>query len=107
MNYYRLKQVDLDGTYTYSGIQTATLNIKENSFQVYPNPTQQNLTIRFDQAVTGAIMIVNIFGQEVFTETLNNETQLDLNLADLPAGTYQLLVNGENKSHAKRFVKVN
>ncbi len=37
INYYRLKQVDFDGTTTYSAIRTATINI-DGLLQLYPNP---------------------------------------------------------------------
>lgn len=38
INYYRLKQTDFDGTYTYSDIIAANVKSIENKFSVSPNP---------------------------------------------------------------------
>jgi hypothetical protein len=38
INYYRLKQTDYDGNYTYSDIIAVNVKKLENKFSVYPNP---------------------------------------------------------------------
>ncbi|MCB9033303.1 MAG: BspA family leucine-rich repeat surface protein [Chitinophagales bacterium] len=59
-NYYRLKQIDLDETFTYSDI--AIVNIENNhhveEFSIYPNPV---------------INILNIKGKDNFNATIINE----------------------------------
>lgn len=44
-NYYRLKQIDLDGTYAYSPIRSAAIDINLIQINTYPNPVVENLTI--------------------------------------------------------------
>lgn len=44
LTYYRLKQIDWDGTSTYSRI--INVKAKEQAIAVYPNPSRGNLTIR-------------------------------------------------------------
>ena len=50
--YYRLRQVDLDGNFDYSGIVALSIENKRLTIGLYPNPvnTQINLTIKSDQA---------------------------------------------------------
>jgi len=65
ITYYRLKQVDFNGEFSYSEI------IKIKSFNdlevmVYPNPTNGNIQIEFDDVFDQAtITIRNVFGQTV------------------------------------------
>lgn len=42
ITYYRLKQTDFNGEYTYSDVVTVTKNSSQNEFKVYPNPTTSN-----------------------------------------------------------------
>lgn len=41
-NYYRLKQLDYDGTYSFSTFEVVNIGTKEVRFQVYPNPVENN-----------------------------------------------------------------
>ena len=49
--YYRLRQVDLDGNFAYSGIVALSIENRKLTFRLYPNPvsTQINLTITSNQ----------------------------------------------------------
>jgi hypothetical protein len=43
--YYRLRQVDLDGTATYSPVRTVALTTATAGLSLYPNPTQAGATL--------------------------------------------------------------
>ena len=46
MVYYRLKQTDFDGKFSYSGIQSVTMDLNKNLQPgIYPNPTAREVTI--------------------------------------------------------------
>jgi hypothetical protein len=49
MNYYRLKQVDLDGRFTYSPVVALRFDKAGYLVQLYPNPAISYFTIRSDQ----------------------------------------------------------
>jgi hypothetical protein len=95
MNYYRLKTVDNDGTLTDSDIVSAGF---ENATEVtvFPNPTNDWATIMttdgFDEIViTDARgVIVDRF------EGTTLETSRQLNLYDMPDGTYFVCVKSQN-----------
>jgi hypothetical protein len=68
---YRLKQIDLDGTFKYSGIievDLAGISSYELN-QNYPNPFNPNTSVRFQVPKSGAvtIKIYDMLGQEVRT----------------------------------------
>jgi hypothetical protein len=83
--YYRLKQIDFDGKFTYSpvvfveGVET---------LKVYPNPNKGNFTVelgKINQIATARLL--NAQGKEVWSSQMKATTQITTNL---PAGVYFL-----------------
>ncbi|MFN8166569.1 MAG: T9SS type A sorting domain-containing protein [Bacteroidia bacterium] len=73
VSYYRLKQTDYDGKFTYSDVKSITNNSKELSDSkleiesVSPNPFTDHLTITFNSKEKGEaqIVLLNSAGQEL------------------------------------------
>lgn len=45
MHYYRLKQVDYDGKYSYSDIKSVFVKGEDNEVSIFPNPTSEFISI--------------------------------------------------------------
>ncbi|MCB9256249.1 MAG: BspA family leucine-rich repeat surface protein [Chitinophagales bacterium] len=88
-NYYRLKQLDYDGSYAYSNIESIYLKKeRELSIQVYPNPTKQFLFIE-TLAFPVKIEIRDILGNVLETMVLEKrESKIDLQ--NLSSGIYYI-----------------
>jgi hypothetical protein len=97
--YYRLRQVDADNTATYS--PTVTLAGLTPRFALYPNPTQDQLTISLAAGQT--VQVFDLAGYLVQTATLSASGQL--NVCALPAGTYMLRVSLPEQVRTLRFTK--
>jgi len=41
LNYYRIKQVDFDGTFSYTPVRSITINSFENKINIFPNPVNE------------------------------------------------------------------
>lgn len=93
--YYRLKMVDIDGTFQYSPIAVVTFGGKGKIF-AYPNPATSFTMVSSDKAITEnvTVSIFNTTGvlvkQQVITNPGNN---FRVGLEDLKQGTYLLKIN--------------
>lgn len=59
---------------------------------IYPNPANTALHIRFPSQFTGQLSLVNSLGQTVYGKKLSGIAAHDIATAALPAGTYTLLL---------------
>jgi hypothetical protein len=63
--YYRLKQTDFDGTFTYSQVVTVYNPFVEEKFRLYPNPAPAGSTINF--TMPESVEVFNSLHQPVLT----------------------------------------
>lgn len=87
---------------------------KDFSFGLYPNPTvNKQVTLVYDvkntSNVSTKISIYNLVGQKVYETNIQNQSgfyQKELNLNQLPTGTYVVVVeSGNSKANKKLIVK--
>jgi len=108
-HYYRLKQVDINGRFTYSEI--AAVNIFNNNLQefvVYPNPASDHLMIQSNQTIANKtqLQILNQQGQLMKAVETSNESELiEIDLAKLPNGIYYIQFFDRSGTTSKKFVK--
>ena len=95
-NYYRLKIVDLDGTYNYSNIRRVRVKSEETIVTVYPNPaiSQERLTVKWipraDEEST-YLNIVDMNGQNLHRKVIFEGTNY-VRLPTLLDGVYYVIV---------------
>ncbi|WP_200507439.1 T9SS type A sorting domain-containing protein [Adhaeribacter terrigena] len=103
--YYRLKQVDLDGTIVYSKIEQVNRNTKALDIHLYPNPTAGNLTISLPETGETEVKVMNVLGQVVGLKKIVNTKTVELDLTHLPAGTYQVMIVTDKTQFLKKVIK--
>ena len=94
-SYYRLKQVDLDGKYTYSETKMVNVDaIDHDEIHVNPNPTTGVFTIKGDQINIEDIAIFDVNGKNVtaLVKMQNAQTEIHVDLENLNDGVYILKV---------------
>jgi hypothetical protein len=101
-NYYRLKQVDLDGRYKYSPVSMVTFSPALN-ITVAPNPVQDELRI---EGLKGKnkIHITNVSGQIIRTISVEKEQILLIDMSRYVPGVYFLSIHNENGSVSRHKV---
>ena len=99
INYYRLRQVDLDGTTDFSDVRNALID-QNYQINIFPNPTSNQLFINikeedFNQNFsTLHIEIYTTLGKKVLETSHSNRFSdlIELNVSDLVSGTYYLRI---------------
>ncbi|REA62090.1 hypothetical protein DSL64_10570 [Dyadobacter luteus] len=98
-NYYRLRQVDTDGSFAYSKIISIDNQQQSAVVKYFPNPVQSMLNIDVTEGGTGhwKIKIVNMTGRVVLNDislrVVNG--RINQNLEKLPTGMYQVIISNE------------
>ncbi len=104
--YYKLKQVDFDGKYTYSEIRIInTENNIEQQIFIYPNPANNKIIIKGNKDEISHLEIYNTLGQNVsqMTKIVNsNDYQLDMDISKLSTGMYYIKTKTSSKKLYKR-----
>ena len=103
LNYYRLKQVDFDGNYSYSNIISIENNFSQTaSLQLFPNPCQDLITIVSTEEYT-SLIIYNILGAIVYS---SNSNQGLIQFHPLSDGIYVVKATTlSGKEISSRFIK--
>lgn len=103
VSYYRLKQTDFDGAYSYSNIKTIRFSDK-SLLSVYPNPTTSNMTILGNYLEHTEFEIYNVIGNRIGKNLLmikSSENQIEVDISQLPAGLYFVRVGTETQKIRK------
>jgi hypothetical protein len=107
ISYYRLKMVDLDGSYKYSPICSVTNQSSNNNGDViiYPNPTNSWITVDFNHSAYSqpdAYSIMDITGKKIEVNTIKNNNSVIIDMSSLQPGMYMLeVIKGNQKSVKK------
>lgn len=97
--YYRLKQVDYNGSFSYSAIRSIKMSANAVvDMQVYPNPATDVLNINYtSSAANSMIRIADMNGMEMYSEKISETGNIhrQISLLAYPAGTYfvQVIAN--------------
>lgn len=104
ITYYRLKQVDLDGRYSYSSIITASNKMTNSQIKVFPNPFNEIITVEFNkinQECNSKIKIFNELGQIIRSFNVIGKKMEFIDLSDLSAGVYLLDITNYTNTKLK------
>jgi hypothetical protein len=108
INYYRLKQIDMDGRFTYSSIATVKFEKTDvSNFSFFPNPAKEMLKINVGviENENATIKLINTVGQTLIFKTINKSASSSLisfDISTMASGIYYLeLKNGTNNSVEK------
>lgn len=107
INYYRLKQMDYDGTFEYSDIVSAEIATDDyTKIRLFPNPAQNGeITVSIPNTAleTANLELINASGIRVLSQSIiDSNTTLDIQ--SLPAGLYWLNVNIDGKIIQKKVM---
>jgi len=109
LNYYRLKLVDRDNTFTYSNIVLIKLNTNSNvSTVVSPNPVINSINIQLQSDNAGEVLVqlTNVLGAVVRSQTwqvVSGENFTSINTSGLPAAMYFVNIYRSSAAPAETY----
>ena len=96
-SYYRLSQIDFDGSVYFYNPVAVIIEDKTLPFGVFPNPVNAKVfSLKVESADEAQVSLHNLLGQAMPIQTLKvSETVLELKpQSELPTGTYVVTVQG-------------
>ncbi|WP_299758505.1 right-handed parallel beta-helix repeat-containing protein [uncultured Pontibacter sp.] len=109
--YYRLRQIDLDSTITYSFIRAVDFKQARLSFSAYPNPFSETVTLELEteKAEDLILTITDTKGKKLVYKSIPVQqglTRLPLNLSELKESSYYILTASfSNKTYRFKLLK--
>ncbi|MFT3936314.1 MAG: T9SS type A sorting domain-containing protein [Chitinophagaceae bacterium] len=110
-NYYRLKQVDIDGHFVYSKTILVDYQQYNGNFRIINNPFTDVLEIDFGKVQSGktAIRLLDVTGKEIYhaASDATGQSRIRINLSgrNISAGIYLLQVTSNKQEYIERVMK--
>ncbi len=108
-NYYRLRQVDYDGKYSYSPVVTASFG-KLSLMTLAPTPATESLRIQLEKPTKedGIYQVYDMNGRLLLSgQFMGETTEQVLNISGLPEGAYVLRLTLGQEVMVEQFRKNN
>ena len=112
LNYYRLKQTDYDGKFSYSPVDVITFTSEQNEkklLNLYPVPASD--FIELDMYSIGEfetnLQIINVLGKTILEKNITlyrGQNHIEIDLIELSNGIYFILFDELKGSKSTRFI---
>jgi hypothetical protein len=106
ITYYRLAQYDIDGTVHYSQIR-ALYKDGIGEVEIIPNPNNGVFVITLSNVgdVKSSIIVLNVLSQIVYESGESSSNYRNVDISNLPAGTYYVQVSTPEETVVKKVIK--
>jgi trimeric autotransporter adhesin len=109
--YYRLRMIDADGAFSYSGVIILYLEKTRGSVNIHPNPVMNDVTLEINAVVAekANCELTDVTGKIVLQQSVQlvkGDNTITIHLDKLPAGIYYLKVSGNSINQAVKLQKL-
>jgi hypothetical protein len=102
---YRVKQVDIDGRFTYSRVVVIDLSNTQSTLRLFPNPAPESFRLVLPAGVNQArVSIYDVSGKQVWSRMANSGELIEVN--SLLKGVYNVVVLDGAKRYVEKLVKL-
>ena len=108
--FYRLKAYGDKTESDFSTAKGTTATILGNeeeiygSFELFPNPSNTQITLRFSKPMSGQISLVDLRGVEIFSKDILKINELVINLNNYQSGSYIFNFKNEDGIFSKKLI---
>lgn len=103
LNFYRLKMMDIDGSFRYSPVRRVNFGNAGDDFSIYPNPVTGDKIYISSTGNMSSAVIVDAAGRMIKSFTLKGRSNT-LDVSSIAKGTYQLRIFTENVTHTEKII---
>ena len=104
ISYYRLKEIDIDGTFRYSTVIKILKG--KMDYSIYPTATNKSVTIKSNTGTRiDNVRVFNSSGREVSIKAINGANFMQYDLSGLQAGIYYFDIYCNDLHATERVVK--
>ncbi len=107
-NYYRVKQVDNDGKFTYSGVATVVFNKAGILWSVYPNPAKDKTTLYAKSNLNAVqVRLTDVSGKLLYNgyiPSLRAGQSVNIPLNNFSKGMYLLKIYSEKETSTEKII---
>ncbi len=110
--YYRVKQVDFDGQFTYSNVVKLDF-LEENQVRLYPNPARSETSVQISLAHDAEVLIEMYDGASKLVKVFkfaevqkSGEKTYVLNLEDVPVGAYNISISINGAQVIRKLIRI-
>jgi hypothetical protein len=110
VQFYRLKQLDINGKYTYSSVIRVNRNDVTNAKVIFCNKITSIFALRIIDMPSDqlSLKVIDNSGREVRSQNVRltaGDNSIQINTGSIPSGFYYLILSAENYKRAFSFVK--
>jgi len=102
--FYLFNDADLCGGANAARIKSKDKDLQQKvtDIKLYPNPAIDRLLIELPVSDNGIVSIFDLYGKLIFKSSFN-EQFLKISLQSIPAGFYNLIINGNSSVYQNKF----
>ena len=112
VSYYRLKQTDFNGAYSYSNLEMVNFKVQNLEFNLYPNPNNGNsINISFTEQIGEKVVIVvyDSMGREIYSKVIMALGKEDVAYPIDPShglakGIYMIIATSSKSTFSKKLI---
>jgi len=110
ISYYRLKQTDFNGKFTYSKIVAVNYHFNEAGLDVFPNPSNGDFNVNLTGFENKEVLVLvrDISGKEIYSKVILTQANKEIIAVDLSQqlspGTYLVVASSLNMLYSKRII---
>ncbi len=104
ISYYRIKQVDTDGAFTYTPIQSVN-NKDEFDFTVYPSPAKDEFKINTNNKTVDNLEIFDLLGNRIDLPFTHENGEYIFNISQVKKGVYTIIMTIGDQKITRKLIK--
>ena len=107
---YRLKALSSISESGFRKIDLKTLAILSNQseenmvFKVFPNPTNEQLTISFAELISGDLCFVNLIGKTIFEHQITKQKSVEIDVSTFKKGIYLVVIRIGQELYSQKVI---